>query len=65
MILGTVSEDFPIHDYTLLYDIMVTLAKIGKGHHADQHSARAEEVGHDHVRTKSGRVAPYITLYKM
>ena len=25
----------------------------------------AEEVGHDHVRTKSGRVAPYITLYKM
>ena len=24
-----------------------------------------EEVGHDHVRTKSGRVAPYITLYKM
>ena len=26
---------------------------------------RAEEVGHDHVRTKNGRVAPYITLYKM
>ena len=25
---------------------------------------RAEEVGHDHVRKKSGRVAPYITLYK-
>ena len=25
----------------------------------------SEEVGHDHVRTKSGRVAPYITLYKM
>ena len=23
-----------------------------------------EEVGHDHMRTKSGRVAPYITLYK-
>ena len=28
-------------------------------------SVEIEEVGHDHVRTKSGRVAPYITLYKM
>ena len=24
-----------------------------------------EEVGHDHVRTKSGRVAPYTILYKI
>ena len=29
------------------------------------YSFGAEEVGHDHVRTKSGRVALYITLYKM
>ena len=27
--------------------------------------SNSEEVGHDHVRTKSGRVAPYITLYKL
>ena len=25
----------------------------------------SEEVGHDHLRTKSGRVAQYIALYKM
>ena len=26
---------------------------------------RAEEVRHNHVHTKSGRVAPYVTLYKL
>ena len=30
-----------------------------------QEQAYTEEVGHDHVCTKSGRIAPYIMLYKM
>ena len=43
----------------------VVLAAWSCGNSLRKEGQGSEEVGHDHVRTKSGRVAPYTILYKL